>query len=73
MKRPHMWATPEELGGNLGARPRPRVQFSNGRELGEESVVALRKSGRCFFCEEVSHRAFECPRNPDSIHFGRPY
>ena len=67
-KRPLNWVIPNDCGGKRG-RPKPRMQFSNGRELDREHVLALKKSGRCYFCEGVGHRAFDCPENPDNMKF----
>lgn len=52
-------------GGGGGKLKKSFIQFTNGRKVGGEKVVALKKGGRCFFCERKGHRAAECKDNPD--------
>lgn len=49
-----------------GGRKKTYIHFKDGRKLGGEEVSALKKNGRCFYCERKGHRALDCRDNPEN-------
>ena len=38
------------------------MKLFNGREVDYKRIAALKKEGKCYFCEEKGHRANDCPK-----------
>ena len=50
------------VGGPIKALKKSTMKFSNGKEVDYKRIVALKKEGKCHFCEEKGHRANDCPK-----------
>ena len=54
------------VGGPLKNHKKSTMKFTNGREIDYKRVAALKKEGKCYFCEENGHRANTCPKKSNS-------
>ena len=54
------------VGGPIKNQKKSTMKFTNGREIDCKRVAALKKEGKCYFCEENGHRANTCPKKSNS-------
>lgn len=54
------------VGGPIRNQKKSTMKFTNGREIDYKRVAALKKEGKCYFCEEKGHRVNTCPKKSNS-------
>ena len=54
------------LGGPIKNQKKSIMKFGNGRRIDYKRVAAIKKEGKCYFCEEQVHRANTCPKKSNS-------